>query len=161
AATLGGAGCSSQMNKSTAMPALHRCRSMQPARPCPRSGTGDVEDFVMRPNGFLVLATVALVSPALITGAAAQMRRGGGGAAPGGAPHIAAPAAAPRMSAPAPRMSAPAPRMSAPAAHFAAPAPRVATPHVSAPASPRFSAPRHVATPHVNTQRLAGPHINS
>jgi hypothetical protein len=116
----------------------------------------------MRPNGFCVLATLALAAPAMMTDAAAQARRGGGPAA--------APAAAPRISAPAaaPRMSAPAPRFSAPAAHFAAP--RVATPHVAAPrmATPHVSSPRmatpHVATPRINTQRfntqrLANPHV--
>jgi hypothetical protein len=119
----------------------------------------------MRPNGFVVLATLALASPALMTDAAAQARRGGG-PAPAAAP-------APRVSAPAaaPRISAPAPHVSAPAAHFAAPAPRVATPHVSSPAmaSPRFATP-HVrsagpATPRIdtqrlNTQRLANPRID-
>jgi hypothetical protein len=119
-----------------------------------------VEDFVMRPNGFVVLATLALASPALMTDAAAQVRRGGGPApAAAPAPRISAPAAAPRISAPAPHVSAP-------AAHFAAPAPRVVTPHVSSPAvaSPRFAAP-HVATPRIdtqrlNTQRLANPRID-
>jgi hypothetical protein len=108
----------------------------------------------MRPNGFVVLATLALASPALMTDAAAQVRRGGGPApAAAPAPRISAPAAAPRMSAPAPRISAP-------AAHFAAPAPRVATPHVSSPAiaSPRFVAP-HVATPRIDTQRLNTPQL--
>jgi hypothetical protein len=106
----------------------------------------------MRPNGFLVLATLALASPALLTDAAAQVRRGGGGPAPAAAPapHISAPAAAPHIAAPAPHISAPAARFSAPAA-----VPRVAAPHISSPAlaSPRFATP-HVATPHINTQRL-------
>jgi hypothetical protein len=114
----------------------------------------------MRPNGFAVLATLALASPALMTDAAAQVRRGGGPApAAAPAPRISAPAAAPRISAPAPHVSAP-------AAHFAAPAPRVATPHVSSPAvaSPRFAAP-HAAPPRIdtqrlNTQRLANPRVD-
>jgi LTXXQ motif family protein len=104
----------------------------------------------MRTHGFCILATVALVSPALISEAAAQMHRGGGGGGGGApAPHFSAPAAAPRMSAPAmaPRMSAPAPHFSAPAARFAAPTPRAATPHFSAP---------HVATPRVVTPRVGG-----
>jgi hypothetical protein len=109
----------------------------------------------MRPNGFCVLATLALVSPALLTPAAAQVRRGGGG---GGAP-----AAAPHIAAPAPHIAAPAPHFSAPAA-----APRVAAPHFSAPASPRIAAPHmapnvapRVATPRINTQRVANPRINN
>src|SRR5689334_5648180 len=73
------------------------------------------ETFVMRPNGFFVLATLALVAPAMMTDAAAQVRRGGGpAAAPAAAPRISAPAAAPRMSAPAPHFSAPAARFAAP-----------------------------------------------
>jgi hypothetical protein len=104
----------------------------------------------MRPNGFCVLATLALVSPALIATAAAQVQRGGGGGAPAAAPHISAPAA---------------PHIAAPAPHFSAPA---AAPHFSAPASPRIAAPHvapqmapHVATPHINTQRFANPNINN
>jgi hypothetical protein len=123
-----------------------------------------VEDFVMRTSGFSVLAALVVVSPALMTDAAAQVRRGGGAPA-AAAPHVSAPAAAPRVSAPAPHFSAP-------AAHFAAPAARAAPPRFSAPAaaSPRFSAP-HVAGPRVNTQRLASqragrsqvasPHVNA
>jgi LTXXQ motif family protein len=126
----------------------------------------------MRPNGFLVLATLAVVTPALITDAAAQVRRGGGGGAPAAAaPHVSAPAAAPRISAPAPmpHVAAPAPHIAAPAARFSAPAamPRAAAPHISSPAlaSPRFAAPR-VATPHINaqqlnTRRLANPRVTS
>src|SRR5712664_4019947 len=70
----------------------------------------------MRATGLGVLATLVIVSPALVTPAAAEFRgRGGGGAAP--APHI----------------SAPAPRISAPAAapHFSAPAPHVAGPRIA------------------------------
>jgi hypothetical protein len=112
-----------------------------------------VEDFAMRWNGFLVLATLTVVTPALLTDAAAQARRGiGGGAPAAAAPHISAPAAAPHISAPAAM-----PHISAPAAHFSAPAavPRMAAPHISSPAlaSPRFATP-HVATPHINAQRL-------
>jgi len=116
----------------------------------------------MRPNGFCILAMLALVSPALMTDAAAQMRRGGGGGGGGGG----APAAAPRAAPAAPRMSAPAPHFSAPAPHIAAP--RAATPQFSAPAA-RFSAPRvatpraptpHMARPQINTQRLANPRVS-
>jgi len=110
----------------------------------------------MRTNGLCVLATLALVCPALLTQATAQVRRGGGGgAAP--APHVAAPAAVPHVAAPAPRISAPAPHFSAPAAAL-----RVAAPHISAPAvaSPRFAAP-HVATPHINPQRFGNPRVNA
>jgi hypothetical protein len=107
----------------------------------------------MRPNGLCVLATLAIVSPALPTQATAQVRHGGGAPAP--APHVAAPAAAPHIAAPAPHISAPAAM------------PHVAAPHISAPAvaSPRFAAP-HVATPHLNaaphidTRRLADPRIS-
>src|ERR1051325_3674253 len=92
-----------------------RCRSMQPGWPLPRFGSGDVEDLVMRTNGFCVLAALALVSPALLTQASGQFRRGGGGGGPAPAPPSSAPAAAPRMAAPAPHMAARAPRFSAPA----------------------------------------------
>ena len=118
----------------------------------------------MRPHGWCVLATFALVSPALPTQATAQARHGIG-AAP--APHVAAPAAAPHIAAPAPHIAAPAPHISAPAM------PHVAAPHISAPsvASPRFSAP-HVAAPHINSAphidtrhlanpRISGPHVAS
>jgi hypothetical protein len=117
----------------------------------------------MRPNGLCILATLALVSPAMLTAASAQMRRGGG--APAAAPHIAAPA--PHIAAPAPRMAAPAPHIAAPAPHFSAPrvaAPQMA-PRVSAPrmASPHFSAPRaapRVASPHINARQFASPRTN-
>jgi hypothetical protein len=122
----------------------------------------------MRPNGLCVFATLALVSPALLTQAAAQARHGLGGGAPAPAPHVAAPAAAPHIAAPAPHIAAPAPHISAPAAM-----PHAAAPHVSAPAvaSPRFTAP-HVATPHINpaphvdtrhlaNPRISGPHVAS
>ncbi len=110
----------------------------------------------MRPTGFCALATLALVSPALMSQAAAEPRHGGGPGGPAAAPHISAPAA-PHFSAPAaPHFSAPAaphiaaPHFSAPAAHFAAPAPHVAMPHA---ASPHFAAP-HVASPHINSPRF-------
>jgi LTXXQ motif family protein len=105
----------------------------------------------MRPNRFDAvlsarlgaLATLVLVSPALVSGAAAQMHRGGGGGA-SAAPHISAPA--PHFSAPAAHFSAPAPHFSAPAPHFAAP--RMATPHFASPhiAGPRIASP-HIAAP--------------
>src|SRR5262249_13030804 len=60
------------MNKSTGTnPRGNALSHMQPTGPFPRFRGGDVEDFVMRPNGFWVLATLALVSPALMTDAAA------------------------------------------------------------------------------------------
>jgi hypothetical protein len=120
----------------------------------------------MRTHGFFALATFALILPAAVTDAAAQVRHGGGPApAAAPAPRMA-PAAAPRIAAPAPHISAPAARFSAPAA-----APRMATPHVAAPAQ-RFTAPRstpHLATPRINTQhlntranpRLDRPHVAS
>jgi len=119
----------------------------------------------MRPAGLGVLATLVIVSPALVVSADAQFKRpGGGGAAP--APHVSAPAPAPRISAPAPaaapHFSAPAPRAAAPAfsaPHISGPGPRFApAPHVAAPhiaPGPRFSAP-HVAAP-----RSAPPHVNA
>ena len=115
----------------------------------------------MRPNGVCVLAVCALVSPALMTGAAAQVRRGGGGGGGGGAPapHMAAPAAAPHMAAPAPHFAAPAaaPHIAAPAPHFSAPAAHFAAPR----AAPHFAASPHISAPHVNAERFARPHVNA
>jgi ABC-type transporter MlaC component len=109
----------------------------------------------MRAHRICVLATLVLASPALVSGAAAQVRRGGGGGGAPAAPHISAPAAAPRISAPAAT-----PHFSAPAPHFAAPAPRIAAPRFSAPsaAAPRFSAPR-AASPRIASPRSTLPGI--
>ena len=128
----------------------------------------------MRPNGFVVLATLALVSPPLMTDAAAQVRRGGGGGAPAAAPAARLCArAARRGAAAAPCRGARAP-YSAPAARFAAPAamprrsrrmsplrrstsPRFAAPHVATPYM--IPAPQHPAsdTRRLDTRRLANP----
>lgn len=124
----------------------------------------------MRATGFGVLATLVIVSPALVISAAAQVKRPGGGGAPAApAPHISAPAPAPRISAPAPapHFSAPAPHVGGPAfsaPHTSSPAPRAVSPapHIAAPAphiapAPRFAAPQRLNTPHVAAPRIA-PH---
>jgi len=108
----------------------------------------------MSNHRFAVLATVALVSPALALNAMAQKHPGGGGGGGGGgapAAHAAPPAA--HFSAPpAAHFSAPpAAHFSAPAAHVAPPAAHFAAPHVAAPqhfAAPRAPQVQHFAAPH-------------
>ena len=125
----------------------------------------------MPDHGVRMLAMLVLMSPALMTGAAAQNNRGhgggGGGPAPRAAPaapHISAPhisAPAPHFSAPAPHIAAPAPRVSAPVPHVVA-APRV-SPHIAAPhiAAPHVSAPARVATPRSSSPQFARQHGGS
>jgi hypothetical protein len=108
----------------------------------------------VRPMGLGVLATLVLLSPALLTPALAQQFKHRGGAAPA-APRISTPAPAPRISAPA--ISAP--RFSAPARHIAAPAPHMAAPRFSGPRTPQIAAPRlparQIASPRGAASRLA------
>jgi LTXXQ motif family protein len=95
----------------------------------------------MRSNGLCVVATLLLVSPTLVTSAAAQLRRGLGGG----------PIAAPHIAAPAPRLAAPAPHIAM--SHIAAP--RFAPPHVA----PLRLTP-HIVAPHTASPRHAVPNIS-